>query len=167
MYTLERLFDTEDEDPINIAQILAAHYDWDFDRITEDEIAVAIERDWRTYAVTLSWAEFDETLRIISSFEMKPPKDKLTSLYEALNLANNKCWTGAFVYAEKHNLMVFRHGMNLTGGARASAMQIDVMVENAVQTCERFYPAFQLTCWGNETPKASMQVAFDRAYGTA
>jgi len=167
MYTVERLFDTEDEDPIDIVETLAAHYDWDFDRITENEIAVVIEGSWQTYAVTLSWAAFDETLRIISSFEMNPPGEKLDNLNEALNIANNKCWTGAFVFVPKQSLMVFRYGMNLIGGARASATQIDSLVENSIRACERFYPAFQLTCWGNETPKEAMEVAFDQSYGRA
>ena len=167
MYTVEHLFDTEDLDPIDIVETLATHYDWDFDRITEDQIAVSIEGRWRKYAVSLVWAEFDETLRIVSSFEMKPPKDKWGNLKEALNIANNKCWTGAFVFLPEQDLMVFRYAMNLIGGACVSAIQIDSIVENAILACERFYPAFQLTCWGDETPEESMKIAFEQTYGRA
>ena len=98
MDIVERLFDNEDGDPIDIVETLAEHYDWDFDRITEDQIAVAIEGRWRTYAVTLSWCSFDESLRIICSFEMSPPEKKITKLLETLNLANNKVWNGSFVW---------------------------------------------------------------------
>ena len=80
MDIVERFFDNEDGDPIDIVETLAEHYDWDFDRITEDQIAVAIEGRWRTYAVTLSWCSFDESLRIICSFEMSPPEEKITKL---------------------------------------------------------------------------------------
>ena len=167
MDIVERLFDNEDGDPIDIVETLAEHYDWDFDRITEDQIAVAIEGRWRTYAVTLSWCSFDESLRIICSFEMSPPEEKITKLLETLNLANNKVWNGSFVFVEKQNLMIFRYGMNLAGGARASATQIDSLVENAIVASEQFYPAFQLTCWSDETPEESMSVAFDQCYGRA
>lgn len=167
MDIVERLFENEDVDPIDIVETLATHYDWDFDRITEDQIAIAIEGSWRTYGVTLSWSSFDETLRIICSFEMNPPKEKINSLLETLNLANNKIWNGSFVFAEKQSLMVFRYGMNLVGGARASANQIDSIVESAVLACEQFYPAFQLTCWGEDTPEESMLIAFDKIYGRA
>ena len=108
MYIVDRLFDTDELDPIDIVETLATHYDWDFDRITEDQIAMAIEGSWRTYGVTLSWTTFDETLRIICSFDLSPPKEKLNKLLETLNLANNKVWNGSFVFAKKQNLMVLK-----------------------------------------------------------
>ena len=77
MDIVDRLFDNEDGDPIDIVETLAEHYDWDFDRITEDQIAVTIEGSWRTYAVTLSWCAFDESLRIVCSFEIIPLVDFL------------------------------------------------------------------------------------------
>ena len=167
MDIVERLFENEDVGPIDIVETLAEHYDWDFDRITEDQIAMAIEGSWRTYGVTLSWSSFDEMLRIICSFEMNPPKKKINNLLKTLNLANNKIWNGSFVFMKKQNLMIFRYGMNLNGGARASANQIDSIVENSIVACEQFYPAFQLTCWGEETPEESLLIAFDKTYGRA
>ena len=167
MDIVERLFQNEDVDPIDIVETLAEHYEWDFDRITDDQIAMAIEGSWRTYGVTLTWSSFDETLRILCSFEMNPPNEKINNLLEILNLANNKLWNGSFAFAEKQSLMIFRYGMNLAGGARASANQIDSIVENAIVACEQFYPAFQLTCWGNESPEASLTIAFDKSYGRA
>lgn len=167
MDIVERLFESEDVDPIDIVETLAEHYDWDFDRITEDQIAMAIEGVWQTYGVTLSWSSTDETLRIICSFEMNPPDGKNNILLETLNLANSKLWNGSFVYAKKQNLMIFRYGMNLAGGAIASANQIDSIVEKAINACEQFYPAFQLSCWGNETAEDSLLIAFDKSYGSA
>ena len=108
MDIVERLFENEDVDPIDIVETLAEHYDWDFDRITEDQIAMVIEGSWRTYGVTLSWSSFDETLRIICSFEINPPKKKINNLLETLNLANNKIWNGSFVFAKKNkNFQLF------------------------------------------------------------
>lgn len=167
MDIVELLSENEDPGPIDIVETLAEHYDWDFDRITEDQIAVAIEGSWQTYGVTLSWSSFDETLRIISSFEMNPAKEKISGLLKLLNLANNKIWNGSFVFAEKQKLMIFKYGMNLVGGARASANQIDSIVENAIIACEQFYPAFQLTCWGNETPEEALLIAFEKSFGRA
>ena len=167
MDIVERLFENDDVDPIDIVETLAEHYDWDFDRITEDQIAVAIDGSWHTYGVTLSWSTLDEMLRIICSFDMKPPEEKFAKLLEVINLANNKVWNGSFVYAKKQNLMIFRYGMNLSGGARASANQIDSIFENAITACEQFYPAFQLACWGNETPEESLLIAFEKSYGRA
>ncbi len=67
----------EDLHPIDIVETLATHHDWEFDRVTDDQIAMAVEGQWRTYSLTLAWSAQDETLRLICTFEMEPPEDKL------------------------------------------------------------------------------------------
>ncbi len=65
----------EDEiHPIDIVEHLAEHHEWEFDRIEENQIAMAVQGQWRTYSITLAWSGFDETLRLICSFEMEPPE---------------------------------------------------------------------------------------------
>ena len=167
MSAIEHEFYAEDMHPIDIVESLAEHREWDFDRIADDQIAVAIEGSWRTYSLTLAWAGYDETLRMICAFDMDPPEDRRAALYHAMERANDKCWTGAFTLWPEQKLMVYRYGLNLAGGATASAMQIDDMLGSAVVTAERFFPAFQLVCWGNEDPLKAMDVAMTEAYGRA
>jgi len=163
----EQYIDTAEIHPIDIVETLAEHHAWDFDRVADDQIAMAIEAIWRTYSITLAWSPHDETLRLICSFEMDPPKEKRAALFEVLNAANDKCWAGAFTLWEEQNLMVYRYGLVLTGGETAGPAQINQLVHTAVMNCERFYPAFQLVCWGDDSPAQAMRVAMDEAYGTA
>ncbi len=74
MQAVEHAFLTEDIDPIDIVESLAAHRAWEFDRVDDDQIALAVEGQWRTYAVTLAWSRHDETLRLVCTFEMTRPK---------------------------------------------------------------------------------------------
>jgi len=146
---------------------LAAHHEWDFDRISDEQIAMAVEGQWRTYSITLAWSAFDETLRLICTFEMEPPTEKLSKLYELLNSVNDQCWAGAFTYWAEQKLMVYRYGLVLAGGQDASPEQIDTMIGAAVMSAERYYPAIQLLVWGDQTPKQALQVAIAEAYGHA
>ena len=158
----------EDEiHPIDIVEDLAEHHEWEFDRIEENQIAMVVQGQWRAYSITLAWSDFDETLRLICSFEMEPPEEKLKDLYETLNVANDRCWTGAFTFWEEQKLMVYRYGLVLTGGQIATAEQIDTMISSAVVTAEKYYPAFQLVIYGNQSPISAMQVAIAEAYGHA
>ena len=158
----------EDEiHPIDIVEHLAEHHEWEFDRIEENQIAMAVQGQWRTYSITLAWSGFDETLRLICSFEMEPPEEKLKDLYETLNVTNDRCWTGAFTFWEDQKLMVYRYGLVLTGGQIATADQIDAMISSAVLTAEKYYPAFQLVVYDNQSPNKAMQVASAEAYGHA
>ncbi len=157
----------DDLHPIDIVETLAAHHDWEFDRVTDDQIAMAVEGQWRTYALTLAWSAQDETLRLICTFEMEPPTEKMGELYDVLNRCNDMVWTGAFTYWTEQKLMVWRYGLLLAGGQMACPEQIDRAISVAVMAAERFYPAFQLVAWGGRTPADAMKVAIAEAYGRA
>ncbi len=158
---------SDDLHPIDIVENLAALHDWEFDRVTDDQIAMAVEGQWRTYALTLAWSAQDETLRLICTFEMEPPGDKMPALYDVLNRCNDMVWTGAFTYWAEQKLMVFRYGLCLAGGQMVAAEQIDRLISGAVTASERFYPAFQLVSWADKSPADAMKVAIAEAYGRA
>ena len=69
---------------------------------------MAVEGRWRTYSITLAWFAYDETLRMVCTFEMEPPAHKHGVLFEALNEINDQCWAGAFTYWTEQSLMVYR-----------------------------------------------------------
>lgn len=163
----EQYLQAEDLHPIDIVETLAEHHEWDFDRVADDQIAMAVEGQWRTYSITLAWSAYDETLRLICTFEMEPPSDRVSALYECLNRTNDMCWAGAFTYWPENKLMVYRYGLVLNGGQFAAPEQIDRLISAAVSAAERFYPAFQLVGWGNRDPEDAMQVAIAEAYGRA
>jgi len=164
---LSEHFFQEDLHPIDIVEHLAEHHDWDFDRIADDQIAMAVEGQWRTYSITLAWSGYDETLRMVCTFEIEPPEDKLPVLYQTLNDVNDQCWAGAFTYWAEQKLMVYRYGLVMAGGQGVSPDQVDTLIRAAVLSAERFYPAFQLVIWGDRTPQEALQVAIAEAYGRA
>ena len=157
----------DDLHPIDIVETLAEHHDWEFDRVTEDQIAMAVEGQWRTYSLTLAWSPQDETLRLICTFEMEPPLERMGQLYDVLNRCNDLVWTGAFTFWEEQKLMVWRYGLVLSGGQVANPDQIDRLIASAVSAAERFYPAFQLVSWAGQSPAEAMKVAIAEAYGRA
>ena len=167
MSVSESYLHTDDLHPIDIVETLAAHHDWDFDRVTDDQIAMAVEGQWRTYSITLAWSPYDETLRLICTFEMDPPEERVSALYDTLNRTNDMVWSGAFTYWREQRLMVWRYGLSLAGGQIAGAEQIDRMITEAVTSAERFYPAFQLVCWGNDSPEKALEMAMGQAFGRA
>jgi len=167
MSVSESFLHTDDLHPIDIVETLAAHHDWDFDRVTDDQIAMAVEGQWRTYSITLAWSPYDETLRLICTFEMDPPEERVSALYDTLNRTNDMVWSGAFTYWREQRLMVWRYGLSLAGGQIAGAEQIDRMITEAVTSAERFYPAFQLVCWGNDSPEKALEMAMGQAFGRA
>lgn len=164
---LSEQFLTEDLHPIDIVEHIAEHNDWEFDRVGDDQIAMAVQGQWRTYSITLAWSGYDETLRMICTFEFEPPENRMAVLYEGLNAVNDQCWAGAFSYWAQQQLMVYKYGLVLAGGNIASPDQIDTMISAAVLSAERYYPAFQLMSWTDKTAEQALQIAIAEAYGRA
>ena len=163
----EDFLSSDEMHPIDIVETLAEHHDWEFDRVTDDQIAMAVEGQWRTYSLTLAWSPQDETLRLICTFEMEPPEGKMGALLDVINRCNDMVWTGAFTYWVEQKLMVWRYGLLLSGGQYAGPEQIDRLIASAVMAAESFYPAFQLVGWGDKSPADAMKVAIAEAYGRA
>jgi len=167
MSVAEHSFLSEDVHPIDIVESLATPRDWDFDRIGEDQIAMAIEGSWATYSVSLNWSGHDETLRLVCSFDLDAPPARAGALALAQDMANDLCWTGCFTRWDAQKMMVYRYGLTLAGGAVATAGQIDAMMRAALGACERFFPAFQLAAFGDTDPREAVDVAIAEAYGRA
>jgi hypothetical protein len=167
MSLIDQIYDADDLHPIDLVEHLAASHAWEFDRVTDDQIAMAVEGQWRTYSITLAWSDQDETLRLICTFEMEPPAGRMGEIYDVINRCNDLVWTGAFTYWAEQKLMVWRYGLCLAGGQLAGAQQIDALITSAVIAAERFYPAFQLVAWADKTPASAMGVAMAEAYGHA
>jgi hypothetical protein len=153
--------------PIDMVESLAEHHAWDFDRMNEDQIAMAVEGQWRTYSVTLALAPGETMLRLVCTFEMEPPEAALPALYETISRANDMVWSGAFSYWESQRLMVWRYGLILAEDQPAGIDQIERMIHAAITAAERFYPAFQLVAWADHGPAAALEVALAEAVGRA
>ncbi len=153
--------------PIDLVQHLAQSNDWEFDRIAEDQIAMALEGAWRVYSLTLAWSSRDEMLRLICTYEMEPPEHRLAEIHDLLNRVNDDCWSGTFTWWGEQRLMVYRYGLLLGGEQILGPDQIGRMIHSAVTACERYYPAFQLATWGGESAEQAMRVAISEAWGRA
>lgn len=158
---------TDEIHPIDIVETLAEHHAWEFDRVADDQIAMAVEGQWRTYSLTLAWSGPDETLRLICTFEMEPPEARMEAFLTVLNAANDLSWGGGFTYWAAQQLMVWRYGLMLSGGQMAAPEQIDQMIRSALAACERFYPAFQLAAWSDRSPDEAIALAIAQGYGRA
>jgi hypothetical protein len=128
---------------------------------------VAIEGAWRTYSLSLAWSGRDDMLRLLCTFDLNPPAPRLDEFYRLLNIVNDKIWGGGFTLWREQGLLAYRCGLTLAGGAHATTEQIEAMLHSAIGLSERFYPAFQLVGWGEESAEEAAKIAIEEAYGTA
>ena len=167
MAAVEHFLPEADVHPIDIVETMAEAAEWEFDRVGEDQIAVAVEGAWRTYSLSLIWSRHDDMLRLIATFELNPPAERAGEFHRLLNIVNDKVWGGSFTHWPDEKILAYRSGLTLAGGAHATPEQIEAMVLTAIGLTERFYPAFQLVGWSEETAEEAAEIAIGHAYGTA
>ena len=163
----ESIIFLDETHPIDALEILANSEKWKFLRDKDDEISIIIKGSWREYALNSIWNSRHESLTTICSFEMSPPKKKLSKLYETLNLVNTDNTEGTFVYSPHENLMLYRNSMSLNGELIITSGELKVAIIRIINIAEKFYPTFQITCWGDAMPKDAISVAFGEAAGYA
>ena len=163
----ESIIFLDETHPIDALEIVANSEKWEFLRDKEDEISLIIKGSWREYALTTIWDQRYESLRILCSFEMSPPKKKLSKLYETLNLVNTDNTEGTFVYSPYKNLMLYRNSMSLNDEIIITSGELKIAILGTISIAEKFYPTFQITCWGDAMPKEAISVAFGKAAGYA
>jgi len=153
--------------PIDMVETLAEASAWEFDRVGENQIAMAIDGRWRTYSLTLAWSDCDDVLRLVGTVEVDPPAERVAEFHALLNLINDRIWGGSFSHWSEQGLLAFRYGLTLAGGAEATPEQIECMVCNALGLSDRFYPAVQSVVWGGDSAEDALDLAIGEQYGTA
>ena len=66
-------------------------------------------------------------------------------------------------------MILFRHAALLDPGSDGtlSIEQAEMLIEAALDECERFYPVFQFVLWGDKTPPEAIQAALVETVGEA
>ena len=77
------------------------------------------------------------------------PPARRSEIYELLGLINEQLWLGHFDLWSEDGVILFRHA-SLMGDA-VSVGTCEELIDIAISTCERFYPAFQFVLWGGKS----------------
>ncbi len=161
-YTFE-----QSSNPVDTIEHVAAINDWLFERSGEDEITISVGGHWCDYHVSFSWMEELEALHLACAFDLKVTDPRKPEVVRLLALANEQLWMGHFDLWNQEGVVVFRQSLLLAGGAEASGPQIEGMLGNALDTCERYYQSFQFVVWAGRTAAEAIDTALFETVGEA
>jgi hypothetical protein len=153
--------------PLAIVERMALGNDWEFSRIVEDEITLAIEGRQANYHVSFSWMEDIKVLHFACAFEIKVPFSRLPQVQQLISSINEQLWIGHFDVWREDGLVMFRHSLLLTGGVSTSAPQCEAVLGAALDCCERYFPALHLVAWAGKSASEAMDVALLEVAGEA
>jgi len=161
-------FETErDSNPVDTIEQIASFNDWSFERSGDDEITISINGQWCDYHVSFSWIEDLEALHLACAFDLKVTEQRKSEVIRLLALVNEQLWMGHFDLWNQEGVVMFRQSLLLAGGADATSAQVEGMLGNALESCERFYQAFQFVVWAGRSAHEALDTALFETAGEA
>ena len=150
--------------------MLAAYFEahgWSFDQVGEDEIVASTQGSWAQYELRGIWRDEDQVLQLLALPDIRVSDEKRAAIYETLGLINEQLWLGHFELWSSSGIILFRHGALLGAGGTLTLDQAQILVETAIDECERFYPVFQFVLWGGKSPSEAISASLIETRGEA
>ena len=153
--------------PVDLIEQIASAHDWMFERQDADEISISVRGDWCDYHVSFTWMEDMESLHIASAFDLKVPEARRSEVKTLIALINERLWVGHFDQWPDEGLVMFRHALQLPSGMEPSGQQCEKLLGTALDTCERYFTAFQFVVWAGKPAKEALEAAMFETSGEA
>ena len=160
--------DTDPAAPIDMLEAYYAAHGWEHER-HDDEIVATVKGSWTTYELRALWREDDSVLQFLAFPDIKVTDDRRGGVYEAIGLVNEQLWIGQFELGSSSGVLLYRHASMIDGEDEGtmSLGAAELLVESAIEECERFYPVFQFVLWGGKTPREALAAALIETQGEA
>ena len=159
----------DDGAPIEVLEQYFEARGWACERTAEGEIVASATGSWAQYELRGVWRPEDQVLQFLAFPDIKVTDDRRAAIWETLALVNEQLWVGHFELWSSSGVLLYRHAAMIDGedGGTLSLAAAELLVETAVEECERFYPVFQFVLWGDKSPADALSSAMVDAAGEA
>src|SRR5205085_10158716 len=164
---LLEIADARHGNPVDVVERLAGSNGWIFERVAEDEITISINGRWTAYHAAFTWMDEIEALHLACAFDLRVPEPRRAEILTLVSQVNEQLWLGHFDLWNQDGVIMFRHALLLAGGVKASGRQCEVLLDAAVDACERYYQAFQFVVWAGTSAREAMDAAVFETSGEA
>ena len=153
--------------PLEVVERVAATNGCSFERAGEDEITILVAGKWSDYQVSYTWMFDIEALHLACAFELKVPERWRPAVQQLISLINEQMWVGHFDLWTQDGIVMYRHALVLAGGVEASCRQCEALLGTALDSCERYFPAFQFVVWAGKGAREALDAAMFETAGEA
>jgi hypothetical protein len=164
---LEALETEDSSNPLDRVERIAEAYEWAFSRTNPAEVTMQVAGGWSDMSVSLNWRDEFEMLHVAVSFEMKVPAPRRDEAARLLARVNEHLLVGHFDLWHSDGSLVFRNNLLLSGGAEVNDAQCEALIQFAVETCDRYFPAVQFVVWAGQSAGEALEAAMIETWGEA
>ena len=155
------------QNPIDIVEDVIHSRKWNFSRAAEHELVAELASYFCQYRLYFSWSKQIRAINFTVTFDIKFPKTKSNHVYELLSKINEKLWIGHFDVTSKNGIPAFRHTVLEPSENEILYNQLEDLVDIAVYECEKYYPAFQLILFEDNSPEEALTLCAFETVGNA
>jgi hypothetical protein len=153
--------------PLDHIEELAMTNEWMVERDSEDEVNMIVEGGWTDLHLCINWHRQLEGLHLACTFDCKIPAARREEVLRLSALINEQLYFGHFDIWRREGVVLFRNGLLLSGGAAASCSQCEALIRLALESCERYFPAFQFVIWAGKSAEEALQSCLLETVGEA
>jgi hypothetical protein len=157
----------EASNPLDQIEELAMTNEWMVERDGDDEVNMIIEGGWTDMHLCINWHRELEGLHLACTFDLKIPAARREEVSRLAALINEQLYFGHFDVWRGEGVVLFRNGLLLSGGAEVSAGQCEALIRLALDSCERYFPAFQFVIWAGKGAEDALQSSLLETVGEA
>lgn len=154
--------------PIDMLESFFAAHGWTYER-GEDEIVATASGSWTEYELRALWREEDSVVQLLAFPDIKVAEERRAAIYETIGLVNEQLWVGHFELWSSSGILLYRHAAMIDGDEEPtlSLSAAELLVDSALDECDRFYPVFQFVLWGGKSPAEALAAALVETHGEA
>ncbi len=152
--------------PVDTIEQIAALNDWSFDRSGDHEITISVTGNWTDYHISFTWMDDLEALHLACAFDLKVPDARRREVMDLMARINEQLWIGHFDLWAQEGVVIFRHALPLAG-TETSSRQCEALLDAAVDTCERYFQAYQFVVWAGKSADEAIESALFETAGQA
>ena len=167
MTLLDASSDGSRTNPIDRLEQIVSTNQWPFERFGDDEMAFSIGGMQAQYHLWFGWNRKMRSLELRCAIDVTVPKRRYSEMAEVLARINFELWMGHFDSNPDEPGIVFRHTLFSGGADGLQFAELEMIVDVALTSCERCYPAFMLLLWGGQKPEDAVAAAILETIGEA
>ena len=153
--------------PVDMIEQFAERNDWIFDRSCDEEITISMTGAYADYHISFTWLEEMQGLHLASAFDFKVNDRQRGEILDLVARINERLWIGHFDLWSKEGMVMFRQTLLLGDECEVNPLQVEKLVTTAVETSERYYPAFQFVVWAGKTASEALDAVMMETVGQA
>lgn len=140
---------------------------WQHEREDHDAIQCIAPTKWGDMGALFAVRREPPAIHFSVTLDLKPQTAKRTSVAELVTMANERLWLGHFDYWADEGVILFRQSIPMLDRDEPSTGEIRSLLAAAVDSIDRFTPAFNFAIWAGKTPEEAIEAAFFETAGEA